>query len=544
MCRRFALTDSVCRIGRDPTNELCFNLARVSRFHAELRRRPDGGYDVVDLDSANHTRVNERPVATAPLSSGDVIELADRVSLVYLDSAQEQQSALDQRSVELLRDMARELPLAGLLPDPADGARAMQALLARTLDVLMGVVGAQRGFIAPVQGRDLRLDEGVSVDMGDAAEHALFARSVMQRALKMGDLHVIDRESASLDGSVSMVALDLVRVVAAPLAVGDETVGVVYLDTRSRPGRLSPAELDRLRLIADFGAIALQNARTFLAGVQAHQSDRGRLREQERRLARSEEMFRLVTEGSIHGIYLARDGRVEYANDALREMLGAGTDLAWLMGAVEPELRGRVAQSIGLEPLDRPVELRLTLAGPGGAVQHLHLHAQPVAGEGPSVRQGLLVDATETTRLQQQLLLAQRMKAVGTLASGVAHDFNNLLTIIRGGVDMIADAGLPEDLLPVLDDVKVASQRGAELASRLLLVGRRRELSRQLVPLREAVTEVAGLLRRTLPRVIHLEVPGEGAAHQVRIDPGQLSQVLLNLGLNARDRVNQRECAV
>jgi two-component system cell cycle sensor histidine kinase/response regulator CckA len=148
----------------------------------------------------------------------------------------------------------------------------------------------------------------------------------------------------------------------------------------------------------------------------------------------------------------------------------------------------------------------------------------------------VLRDVTEEHRLRERLRHAQKLEAVGTLAGGVAHDFNNLLSVINGYAAMALN-GVSDDH-PVREDLReilAAGGRAAKLTRQLLAFGRRQVLKPEVLDLNEVVNGVEKMLRRLIPEDIQLVRQVAPGLHPVRVDPGQLEQVLVNLVVNARD---------
>jgi signal transduction histidine kinase len=146
------------------------------------------------------------------------------------------------------------------------------------------------------------------------------------------------------------------------------------------------------------------------------------------------------------------------------------------------------------------------------------------------------IDVTQRKRLEDHLRQAQKMEAIGRLAGGIAHDFNNLLTVITGNLSLLL-SGLPpgdpqRDLLKTVDQ---SAWRAAELVRQLLGFSRQTVLWLQPTDLNGCMTEVVGILRRTIDPRVGVEVHTAADLWPVRADPGQLNQVLLNLCLNSRD---------
>jgi len=139
-------------------------------------------------------------------------------------------------------------------------------------------------------------------------------------------------------------------------------------------------------------------------------------------------------------------------------------------------------------------------------------------------------------RTELQLQHAQKMDAVGRLAGGVAHDFNNVLSVILGYATMIGDDLKPgEPLRADIDEIKIAGQRAAQLTRQLLAFSRQQALEPKVLDLNQVVGAMENMLRRLLGADIDLTLLPATQLWNVRADPGQFEQVLMNLAVNARD---------
>ena len=149
-------------------------------------------------------------------------------------------------------------------------------------------------------------------------------------------------------------------------------------------------------------------------------------------------------------------------------------------------------------------------------------------------------DVTVEVLLQKQLLEAQKMEAVGTLAGGIAHDFNNLLQVINGYAEMAlfdleeGDVGYSE-----LQEIRGAARSAAELTQGLLTFSRRVESKLGPLDLNNELRNVAKMLSRTLPKMIEIVMNLSEPLETVNADPAQLQQVVMNLAVNARDAMPQ-----
>ncbi len=177
-----------------------------------------------------------------------------------------------------------------------------------------------------------------------------------------------------------------------------------------------------------------------------------------------------------------------------------------------------------------------------------NLYAAPLTG---GTRVVHLIDTTQQKKLELQFTQSQKMLAVGTLAGGIAHDFNNLLTAMNGFCDLLLQRHQPGD--PSFADimqVKQNANRAANLVRQLLAFSRQQTLQPQILNLPDVISDLSSLLRRLLGAGIKLQVEHGRDAGMVRVDRGQLEQVLINLAVNGRDamegegRLQIRTCNV
>jgi two-component system, cell cycle sensor histidine kinase and response regulator CckA len=178
-----------------------------------------------------------------------------------------------------------------------------------------------------------------------------------------------------------------------------------------------------------------------------------------------------------------------------------------------------------------------------GTIIDMELVSHEMELDGRRARLVLATDISERTRTraalhqsEEQLRQAQRMDAAGRLAGGVAHDFNNLLTTIRGFSDLLL-RDLPEHdtKRKDIEQIRKAADRGALLTRQLLSFGRQQSVEPRSVELNAVVNNMEGLIQRLIGADIRLVTQLRPGLGEVKIDPGQLEQVLVNLVLNARD---------
>jgi signal transduction histidine kinase/CheY-like chemotaxis protein len=146
------------------------------------------------------------------------------------------------------------------------------------------------------------------------------------------------------------------------------------------------------------------------------------------------------------------------------------------------------------------------------------------------------IDITDRKKLEEQLLQAQKMEAIGNLAGGIAHDFNNLLCAIIGYSEMLLEKIPPDD--PAYEKVSIimdAGRKAETLTRQLLAFGRRQILEIKVINLNDVVENMTKILGRVIGENIKLEINTRPSIRNVKADPGQIEQVLMNLAVNARD---------
>ena len=154
----------------------------------------------------------------------------------------------------------------------------------------------------------------------------------------------------------------------------------------------------------------------------------------------------------------------------------------------------------------------------------------------PEYISGVFFDITERKELEDQLIKAQRMEAIGILAGGLAHDFNNLLTAIIGYSEiMMMDLRKEDPFCMFVEEITKAANRGGSLTNQLLAFSRKQILQPRVLNLNEVVVDLEKMLRRLIGEDIELLTAVDPELGSVKGDPGQIEQIIMNLAVNARD---------
>ena len=267
----------------------------------------------------------------------------------------------------------------------------------------------------------------------------------------------------------------------------------------------------------------------------------------EEALRASEAQFRRFIENLPLGVYRSMpDGRVLMANPALLRMLGYDSWQELAFRNVEGEgFEAGYPRSAFREQIEREGEARGLEAAwkrRDGSVIFVRESARAFRADDGRVLyyDGIVEDVTERRRLEEELRQAQKMEAVGRLASGVAHDFNNLLTIIMGYSDLLLErVSLPDGMRSPVKEIEKAADQAASLTRQLLAFTRKQVLQPHIVDLNSLLTNVDKMLRRMIGKNIELVTHLPSGLGRVNADPGQIEQVITNLAVHARDAMPQ-----
>ena len=248
-------------------------------------------------------------------------------------------------------------------------------------------------------------------------------------------------------------------------------------------------------------------------------------------------------EAAANGILITdRQGIIQWANPAFSAI--TGYDLPELLGTNPRLLKSGVHPAAFYEQIWNTIlkggvwNGEITNRHKDGSLRTAQASITPVADEHGVTTHfiGIMQDITEHKRVESELRQSQKMDAVGRLAGGVAHDFNNMLNIIFMNTELaLMGEDLPEGYRKRLLEIQVAAQRSADLTRQLLAFSRKQSAQPKQINLNEVVEENQKLLRRLIGEDIDLRFTPLPDLWTIFMDPSQLSQVLTNLTINARD---------
>jgi PAS domain S-box-containing protein len=283
-----------------------------------------------------------------------------------------------------------------------------------------------------------------------------------------------------------------------------------------------------------------------LQGYRGSDIDITAQRQAEEALRESEQRFRLMAETIQDAFWIGTPDleNLIYLSPAYEQITGQSCQEVYqsprsFLKAIHPEDQCRVKSEIeGALGENKVWSLEYRIINPDGSVRWVLVRGYPVQDDQGRVIlfTGIITDITERKTLEQQLLLAQKMEAVGRLAGGVAHDFNNLLMAITGYSELMKTKVLKGDpRYGYLEDILKTTDRAAALTGQLLTFSRRQIVCPQMMDLNRVVLDLERMLRRLIEADIDLKIITAPKLGAVQIDAGHLNQIIMNLVINARD---------
>jgi PAS domain S-box-containing protein len=279
-----------------------------------------------------------------------------------------------------------------------------------------------------------------------------------------------------------------------------------------------------------------------LVGAVVSFLDISEQRQAEQALRDSEEKYRELVENAAYGIFRSDwEGNFLDVNPVLVAMLRYSSKSELMTCNLNSDIYENPADRVSI----------LEMFGKSGRVDSAEVNWRRKDGRTIPVRMSggqvlgkdgqvshfevIVEDITAQRSMEKQLLQAQKMEVVGLLAAGISHDFNNRLSVILGNAELLLEKTQSGELQHYAEEIKIATQRAAQLTRQLLAFSRKQVLYPTLLDLNAVVSDVVKILRRVIGEDVQVVIEGETNLASIRADRGQVEQILMNLATNARD---------
>ncbi len=492
-------------------------ILRGSRSALDLdEEMPPSAYAAGWKGELTHTRKDGSALRVSLVTSVVRGESGDIIALMGVV-----RDITDTKRAELLQDAVYRIAQA------ADAAPSLNHLYPVVHAIIQEVMPANNFYIALHDDREDLLTFPYFVDQVDVPLPPMPpGKGLTAYVLRTGKSLLCTEdvwEALVRSQEVELVGVPSPIWLGVPLTVANRTIGVMVVQHYTDAVAYGPIEQHMLEFVSSQVAKAIER------------------KQGEAALRESEERYRQMFQDDLTGNFISTpEGRILACNPAFARIFGYGSveealrsDCRLLHTSMDT--RGTVfdlvQQRRKLEYHE--MELRTKAGSPIFVVANL-IGAFDDHDRLLTIK-GYLFDITERKRLGDQLLQAQKMEAVGQLASGIAHDFNNVMSVTLTAAQMIRTGSEDEATRRYANIIEETTLRGAAIAKQLLQFSRAEAARLSPISLGHVVSEVKKILDHSLPKTIVIELGMRLQQGVVMGDEGQIHQVLLNLCINARD---------
>jgi PAS domain S-box-containing protein len=257
------------------------------------------------------------------------------------------------------------------------------------------------------------------------------------------------------------------------------------------------------------------------------------IRDREEQLYYSQKRISNLFERVEHAIFwLAPDFKVIEGNKKFSELCGQVADF---FNLIEADNRDALIKEATAGKL---VGKEVMITTPEGHQHVISLSIYPEIGENGNVTgfDGHFIDITQKKKMEETMRQTQKLESLGLLAGGIAHDFNNILTVIIGYSDLVVQKTSKDH--PLYNQVNAIREQGvkaAELTRQLLAFSRKQVMELKIINLNNLINNMTKMLGRLIGETIEMKLVPRPSAGNIKADPGQIEQIIMNLAINAKD---------
>ncbi len=422
-----------------------------------------------------------------------------------------------------LEEQRRELLALTTIAEAVNRSVELKEVLRNALEKVGELLNIEFGWIYVVENDKLVLRNSIGTTIGIFDEVELTSEQqieILERSTEQSEPLDIHRFlPAVLEG------LGIESWASTILRTKEMVAGVLVVASRM-PKAFSDRDVDLLVAFGNHISVALQNARLF-----------ERLRDSERRYAdlyeHSPDMYHVVNEeGIIINCNTTEAITLGYEKN---ELIGRSV-FSFIPHEYEKETRQHHKQLFRFGVSSQGIEAQLMKKD--GTRIDVSTNTSIIVGDDgkPILVRSVMRDITEKKRYEQQILQAQKIDSIGSLAGGIAHDFNNILSSILGPASMLKrKIGANHKLYEYVDVMEAAARRGAALTRQLLTFARRDHFETRQLDIHSVVQDTLSFFERSVDRRITVHTEFKARNSVILGDEGQIQQAILNILLNARD---------
>ncbi len=551
----FDLKKDVISIGRSEENDIQITDRSISRNHAKLSRRGNRFF-IEDLKSRNGTLIDGWS-----LKGGEKFEIKEGSHIAIgntfmsLGEPHQMDGMITQYSMDLSATTAiRKRPplykdrritnrkkleliyeVSTLLMQSLDIREIFQKIMDSLFSCLERV---DAGAIILIDHKNKKGKVIINRSREDKKDLKMnYSRTIVNRVIRDGQAIMMTdvREEGEYDLSASMDAMQIKSIMCVPLTSKSKIRGVIYLHSLSVTPGFQKEDLLLSTALSSPAALAIENALLY--------SNRKRV---EKALRESEEKYRILVDNANDAVFVTQDEVIKFPNPKAQEMLGySSQEFARIPfdHLIHPEDRYMILQSLKkkLHGEESPITHSFRILNKSGEELWVQLNVVPITWEGRPGTLNFLRDITQEKKMEAQLIQAQKMEAIGTLAGGIAHDFNNILSAIIGYAELTAfEIKEGTKARKNLDEVIRGGERARDLVQEILTFSRQNEHERKLVYIGAIVKEVLKLLRASLPSTVEIRQDIEKDIGLIEADPTHIHQLMMNLCTNAGHAMREK----
>ncbi len=281
------------------------------------------------------------------------------------------------------------------------------------------------------------------------------------------------------------------------------------------------------------------NADEEVVGMLALSIDITKRKQAEKALKKSEERYRILVENANDAIFIAQDEVIKFSNRKTEELTGYSAEEMSKIPFIEiihPDYRATVIDrhKNRLKGEESIQTYTFKIINKSGLEKTVQLNTALIQWENRPATLNFLRDISQQIKIESQLLQAQKMQSIGTLAGGIAHDFNNILFPIVGHTEMLLQ-DVPKDnpLRSSLEEIYTGALRARDLVKQILTFSRQESSELKLLKMQPIIREALKLLRSTIPTTIEIKQNIMDNCGIIKADPTQIHQIVMNLVTNA-----------